>query len=73
MKNKIKKVKLDIKNLKIQGATNIVLAIISLLQFFLKKASPKNIQQLRKNFFKLTKDLVNIRPTEPYAQNLYFF
>lgn len=73
MKNKIRKVKLDIKNLKIQGATNIVLAIISLLQFYLKKSSLKNIQQLRKNFFELTKELVNIRPTEPYAKNLYFF
>lgn len=73
MDKKINKVVTQIKDLKIQGATNIVLAIISALDFYLDKSKAKNFKQLKKDFFLLTKKLVNARPTEPYAQNLYIF
>lgn len=73
MEKKILKTIADIKNLKIQGATNIVLTIISTLKDYLTKSVKENSNQFIVNFFNLTKELVNARPTEPYAQNLYFF
>ncbi len=73
MDKKINKVIIDIKSLKIQGATNIVLAIISTLSDYLKKVQEKNTNQIKNNFFYFAEKLVTARPTEPYSLNLYLF
>ncbi len=63
----------DIKNLKIQGATNVVLAIITTLDKLIKEVSFENFLVLKKFILAETWLLVTARPTEPYAQNLYYF
>jgi len=67
--NKIKKLILDIKKIKIQGATNVCLATLEILKLTAKQN--KNLPL--KQFLKKTKNIAEkaslIRATEPMAQN----
>ncbi len=66
---KIKKLILDIKNIKIQGATNVCLATLEIL----KLTAEKNKKLPLNKFLKKTKNIAKkaslIRVTEPMAQN----
>ncbi len=67
--NKIKQLILDIKNIKIQGATNVCLATLEIL----KLTAKQNEKLLLNQFLKKTKSIAQraslIRATEPMAQN----
>jgi len=67
--NKIKQLILDIKNIKIQGATNVCLATLEILK--LSAEQNKNLTLIQ--FIKKTKNIGEkvslIRATEPMAQN----
>lgn len=55
----------DIKNLKIQGATSVARASLEALRVWVKGHGKLEMEDLEK----VTKELVNARPTEPLARN----
>ena len=66
---KIKKLILDIKNIKIQGATDVCLATIEIAKLFTKENSDLPIKQFLNKFEKVNTKVALIRATEPMAQN----
>jgi ribose 1,5-bisphosphate isomerase len=67
--NKIKKIILDIKKIKIQGATNVCLATIEVVKLFAQENSNLTIKQFLNKFEKFSTKTALIRATEPMAQN----
>ena len=67
--NKIKKLILDIKSIKIQGATNVCLATLEIAKLFAKKNYNLPIKQFLNKFKKIAIKSSLIRATEPMAQN----
>lgn len=59
----------NIKSLKIQGATAVARAIISVLRQYGVGDKSKNLRVWQKNLKKVANYLLSARPTEPMAQN----
>jgi len=73
MKNIIQETKKQIKNLKIQGATNIAKASILAVYTYAKKEKFKNHKDFYKKILRVAKELAFARPTEPLTQNAMRF
>ncbi len=69
----INKVVKKIKNLEIQGATNIAKETIKTLLSLLNTTTDKNFKSFKIDFLIATKNLAYARPTGLYAQSLYLF
>jgi ribose 1,5-bisphosphate isomerase len=63
----------DIKSIKIQGATNVALAVAKALKRYSKEVEVKTSSQLIKEISKAGKCLVSARATEPMADNVVEF
>jgi ribose 1,5-bisphosphate isomerase len=66
---KIKKLILDIKNLKIQGATNVCLATLDILKLITEQNQRLALNQFLRETKKFAEKASLIRATEPMAQN----
>jgi len=73
MKSIIKKTKKQIKDLKIQGATNIAKVSILAISNYAKRGKFKNSKDFYKKISKAAKELAFARPTEPLTQNAMRF
>ena len=69
----IEQVYQDIKSIKIQGATNVALAVAKALKKYSKSVEVKSSSQLIKEISKAGKYLVSARATEPMADNVVEF
>lgn len=67
--NKIQQLVLDIKNLKIQGATNVCLATLEILKLVAKQNEKLPLNQFLKKTKSIAQKASLIRATEPMAQN----
>ncbi len=73
MENIIQKTKKQIKDLKIQGATNIAKASILAIYQYAQKERFKDAKDFHRKILKAAKGLAFVRPTEPLAQNAMRF
>lgn len=63
----------NIKSLKIQGATNVTLATLDLMEKVYQKNKTRQYWWLKKEMLKIGKLAAHARPTEPLAQNAVRF
>lgn len=74
----VEKIIEDVKNLKIQGATNVCIATFEGMKLYLELSKAEELQSLAEGFFSCGEELANARPNEPLARNgvhyvKYFF
>lgn len=67
--NQIKKIIINIKNLKIQGATDVCLATLEILKLTAKQNQRLGLNQFLRRTKKIAEKASLIRATEPMAQN----
>ena len=65
--DKIKKLLKDIKDLKVQGATNVAKATLDLMELQTKKSKAKTISAYKKELQDIANQVLKVRPTEPMA------
>jgi len=65
----VEKIVEDIKNLKIQGATNVCIATFEGMKLYLELSKTEELQSLTEEFFSSGEELANARPNEPLARN----
>lgn len=67
--NSIAKIKEDIESIKIQGATNVAIAVITGIKLLLKQTKFKDYDDFINKVFSTGKMLAYARPNEPLAKN----
>jgi len=65
----IEEIQKDIKNLNIQGATNVCIACFEGMKLYLKNSEINDSQKLKDEFFEVGDMLVKTRENEPLARN----
>jgi ribose 1,5-bisphosphate isomerase len=73
MKKQVTKIFKDIKSIKIQGATNIALAVGRGLKIASSKSEYKTAVKFKKEIREIGKYLLGARATEPMAENVFEF
>lgn len=63
------KIEKDIKDLNIQGATNVAISTLEGMKIFVKNSKEENPEELLKMFLEVGNRLAYARPNEPLAQN----
>ena len=67
--NKIEQIEKDIKDLNIQGATNVAIATLEGIRDFVKVSTESDPQKLLEEFLRVGDQLACARPNEPLARN----